>query len=449
MKKIHFIGIGGVGMSALAELSLNLGMSIQGTEVDLNEYTYRLREMGVEIFDRYSRFNIKDVDLVIVSSGVMPNNVELEEASNKGIPIIPRARLLAEITRRQSGIIVTGSHGKTTTSGLIATLLEEAGKDPTFIIGGNIIDFESNFKHGFGNFVVIEADESDGSVFFFSPYIALLTNFDMEHVDYWKGGTKECCNVFSFFFNMIPFCGSSIICVDSFILNSFIRTLKGRVLTYGLNTNADYYIKNIYFKGGFTYFNVIKYGKFLGEFRTRLLGVHNIQNALGALIVADELQISTFIVAKTLESYAGINRRLTYIGERKNILVIDDYAHHPTEIAVVIKTIKRLFYNRRLVVLFEPHRATRFYHLLNEFIDAFSNIDMLFLCDVYFAGEINLFKDNLIKLVKETSNLNFLQVGSISTLASKLISIVKDGDIVLTLGAGHVSKWAWHIYSSL
>ena len=445
MKCIHFIGIGGVGMSALAEFALRLGINVQGSEVFLNEYTYRLRALGIKIFNQYDILNVLEVDAVVVSSAVDCDNVEVKAAVRHGIPILPRARLLAEVNKNCRNIIISGAHRKTTTSGLIAVLLESNKYDPTMFIGGKLIDFESNIKCGHGKYSVIEADESDGSLLLFEPYMIVFTNFDLEHVDYWRGGVKECCNAFYHFFNSISFCGTSIICSDSFILMAFVNSLKGRVITYGLCREADYSISSIVFKGGFTYFKLVKYGKLLGEFRSRLLGVHNIQNALGMICVADELKISVMNVNSVLETYAGINRRLTYIGEINNILILDDYAHHPTEMMVILNTIKRLFYNRRIIVLFEPHRTTRFYHLLNEFLDVFLYVDVLFLCNVYLS-EDRTNEVNLIDLVKKNSKLEYVYVGTVENATNKLIDVVRSGDIILTLGAGDITKWAWYMF---
>ncbi|MEI6791445.1 MAG: UDP-N-acetylmuramate--L-alanine ligase, partial [Myxococcaceae bacterium] len=358
LKKVHFVGIGGIGMSGIAEVLMSLGIEVQGSDLGHNENTQRLESLGAKIYHQHQADQIAQVDILVVSSAIKPDNPELLEAEKQGIPVVPRARMLAELMRLQQGIAVAGSHGKTTTTSLVAAILEHAELDPTVVIGGKVNHLGSNAKHGKGKFLVAEADESDGSFLLLLPNIAVVTNLDADHLDYWKGGLPELKEAFVCFLNTLPFFGLAVVCQDALSLQELLPQIKRRVVTYGITTEADYQAKDISHERFHTEFRLFKSGEDLGLVRLKLLGDHNVLNSLAAIAVADELGIALDNMKEALESFAGVQRRFTQIGEKKGVLVIDDYGHHPVEIKMVLRAAKQTFPGHRIAVLFEPHRYT-------------------------------------------------------------------------------------------
>lgn len=451
-KLVHLTGIGGIGMSGIAEILINLGVGIQGSDLVRNENTVRLEKLGATIYYGHTGTQINNADVLVFSSSISSNNPELIEAMKRNVPIIPRAQMLAEIMKLKQGIIVAGSHGKTTTSGLIFSILNKANLEPSAVIGGILKDIGSNSKYGNGQFLVAEADESDGSFLMLSPKIAVVTNLDLEHIDYWKGGLPDLQRAFVKFLNTLPISGLAIICTDSIPLADIKIKLKCRIVTYGINDKSDYSAKNIIFNPFFTTFDLIKYGRNLGRVQLKLTGEHNVKNSLASIVVAEELGIELNIVNSSLKTFSGILRRFNYVGEKNNVLVIDDYGHHPEEILAVLKTARNIFQKRRLVVLFEPHRYTRTHCLMNAFTEAFDSVDKLIVSDIYPSGEkpiIGVSSQNLVNKIKTLGRIDTEYGGNLKQSTEKIIKIARSGDVIITLGAGPVTNSSAEILESL
>ncbi len=451
-KLVHLTGIGGIGMSGIAEILINLGVGIQGSDLVRNENTIRLEKLGATIYYGHTGTQINNADVLVFSSSISSNNPELIEAMKRNVPIIPRAQMLAEIMKLKQGIIVAGSHGKTTTSGLIFSILNKANLEPSAVIGGILKDIGSNSKYGNGQFLVAEADESDGSFLMLSPKIAVVTNLDLEHIDYWKGGLPDLQRAFVKFLNTLPISGLAIICTDSIPLADIIIKLKCRIVTYGINDKSDYSAKNIIFNPFFTTFDLIKYGRNLGRVQLKLTGEHNVKNSLASIVVAEELGIELNIVNSSLKTFSGILRRFNHVGEKNNVLVIDDYGHHPEEILAVLRTARNIFQKRRLVVLFEPHRYTRTHCLMNAFTEAFDSVDKLIVSDIYPSGEkpiIGVSSQNLVNKIKTLGRIDTEYGGNLKQSTEKIIKIARSGDVIITLGAGPVTNSSAEILESL
>ncbi|RPI35136.1 MAG: UDP-N-acetylmuramate--L-alanine ligase, partial [Nitrospiraceae bacterium] len=362
-EKVHFIGIGGVGMSGIAEVLHNLGYAVSGSDLKESETTNRLKEMGLNISIGHTAENIKDADVVVISSAVSPYNPEVEAARKLSIPVIPRAEMLAELARMKYGVLIAGAHGKTTTTSLVASVLAGGGFDPTVVIGGKLKGIGSNAKLGQGEFLVAEADESDGSFLKLSPTIAVVTNVDREHMDYFKT-IDEIKNAFLSFINKIPFYGLSILNGDNEHIKELLPKVTRRFITYGLSERLDLVARNIVTDGFRTSFEAVLNGKSIGVFEIPLLGAHNVCNCLAAIAVANELEMDTEDVREALRNFSGVQRRFEMKGVVSGVRVVDDYGHHPAEIMATLKAakeaIRRSQENKgRLVVLFQPHRYTR------------------------------------------------------------------------------------------
>ncbi|MBM4305425.1 MAG: UDP-N-acetylmuramate--L-alanine ligase, partial [Deltaproteobacteria bacterium] len=385
IRNIHFVGIGGIGMSGIAEVLLNLGYRISGSDMKETEVTRRLQTLGCDIDYGHRRENVKEADVVVVSSAVRPNNPELEVAEERLIPVIPRAEMLAELMRMKVGIAIAGTHGKTTTTSLIATVLGAAGFDPTVVIGGRLNSIGSNAKLGQGEFLVAEADESDGSFLKLMPTIAVVTNIDPEHLDYYKG-IEEIKEAFLHFLNKIPFFGLAVLCLDHPNIQSLLPKLKKRFTTYGLTAQADFHAEEIEFDGLSAAFEVLYHREKVGRLRIRMPGLHSVYNALAAVATAFELDIPFKTVQEALKDFGGIQRRFQIKGEKKGVLIVDDYGHHPVEIIATLKAAKT-GWKRRVIAVFQPHRYTRTQTLFQDFLAAFYDADILILTDIYAAGE--------------------------------------------------------------
>ncbi len=452
LKKVHFVGIGGIGMSGIAEVLMSLGIEVQGSDVGQNDNTQRLENLGAKIFHHHRADQIDQADILVVSSAIKADNPEVVEAEKQGIPVISRARMLAELMRLQQGIAIAGSHGKTTTTSLVAAILEQANLDPTVVIGGKVNQLGSNAKHGKGKFLVAEADESDGSFLLLLPNIAVVTNLDADHLDYWKGGLPELKEAFVKFLNTLPFFGLAVMCMDAGSLQELLPQIKRRVVTYGIVNEADYQAKNISHERFHTEFRLLKHGEDLGLVRLRLLGEHNVLNALAAIAVGDELGIALDVMREALESFAGVQRRFTQIGEKNGVLVIDDYGHHPAEIEMVLKAAKKTFPGHRIVVLFEPHRFTRTYDLMAEFATAFKDADYLVLSDIYAASEKpipGVSSQVLTKAIKDSGHPQVFYGGKLQDATHLIAKAAQPGDILITLGAGAITKSAPQILELL
>ncbi|MCD5411300.1 UDP-N-acetylmuramate--L-alanine ligase [Thermodesulfovibrionales bacterium] len=441
-KIIHFVGIGGVGMSGIAEVLHNLKYEVTGSDINESETTIRLKCLGVKIFIGHDARNVDHAHVIVVSSAVPSDNPEVAEAKRRSIPIIPRAEMLAELGRLKYGILIAGSHGKTTTTSLIANLLGEGGLDPTVIIGGRLKSMGSNAKLGNGDFLAAEADESDGSFLKLNPTIAVITNIDKEHMDFFKG-IEMLKSAFLSFINKLPFYGVAIICREDEQTRSIIPLIQRKVLTYGLSDKADIYATGIRYQGDKMSFEVIFKGGSLGIFSLPLLGVHNVLNSLSVIAVGLELQIPIETVSKTLSNFGGICRRFEFKGEEGGIKVFDDYGHHPTEIRATLEAVKGSLNGQRVVALFQPHRYTRTMDLIDEFSASFDKADRLFLMEIYPAGEqpidgIN--SENLSKRIKGATLKEVSFIPDRGEMAEQIISELKSGDVFITLGAGDVYK---------
>jgi UDP-N-acetylmuramate--alanine ligase len=443
---IHFVGIGGIGMSGIAEVLLNLGYHISGSDTKETEVTRRLQSLGCEISYGHRRENLKEADVVVMSSAIRHGNPEVEAAEKRLIPVIPRAEMLAELMRMKIGIAIAGTHGKTTTTSLIATVLAAGGLDPTVVIGGRLNSIGSNARLGQGEFLVAEADESDGSFLKLMPTIAVVTNIDPEHLDYYKG-IEEIKETFLSFLNKIPFFGLAVLCLDHPNIQSLLPRLKKRFTTYGLTTQADFQAKEIAFEGLSTSFEVVHRHQEIGRLSLRMPGLHNVYNALATLATAFELDIPFQIIQETLRDFSGIQRRFQIKGEKKGILIVDDYGHHPVEIMATLKA-ARTGWVKRIVAVFQPHRYTRTQALFKDFLTAFYDADVLILTDIYPAGEDRIEgveAKALFEGLREYGHKDVTYLGDKKEIVEYLLRIISPGDLVITLGAGDI----WQVSDEL
>lgn len=448
---IHFVGIGGIGMSGIAELLHNLGYEVTGSDLKDSETTRRLRELGIKVSTGHGAENIGNAHVVVISSAVSDDNPEVIEAKRKSLPVIPRAEMLAELARLKYGILVAGTHGKTTTTSLISTILAHCGFDPTVVIGGRLKATGSNARLGQGEFLVAEADESDGSFLKLSPTVAVVTNIDREHMDFFKtiDSLKE---AFLSFMNKIPFYGVSIVCIENEHLRELLPSIHRRYVTYGFTHDAELRAVNV--RKGFMSmsFETIYRGKNIGEFDLPLAGTHNILNSLAAIGAALELQIDISKIREGLKSFGGIQRRFEFKGEVNGIKIFDDYGHHPTEIKAILKAAREgLFISSqqsdtetgRLFVVFQPHRYTRTKDLMDEFAPSFNDADSLILLAVYSAGEKPIKGANsetLLKRIKKAGHKSAVYIKDKEKAIEYIITALQRGDMLLTLGAGDVWK---------
>jgi UDP-N-acetylmuramate--alanine ligase len=446
IQHIHFVGIGGAGMSGIAEVLLNLGYRISGSDLNETEVTRRLQTLGCHIFYGHQAENVKEADVVVVSSAVRKGNPEVEVAEEKLIPVIPRAEMLAELMRMKVGIAIAGTHGKTTTTSLIASVLATGGLDPTVVIGGRLNSIGSNARLGQGDFLVAEADESDGSFLKLMPTIAVVTNIDPEHLDYYRG-IEEIKETFLDFLNKIPFYGLAVLCLDHPNIQSLIPRLKKRFTTYGLTTQADFGAREIVFDGLSSSFDVIRQRQEVGRLKIRMPGLHSVYNALATVATAFELDIPFRVVQEVLRDFSGIERRFQLKGEKKGILIVDDYGHHPVEIMATLKA-ARTGWERRIVVVFQPHRYTRTQALFNDFLTAFYDADVLILTDIYPAGEDRIEgveAKALFEGIREFGHKGVTYLSDKKEIVDHLLGILTPGDMVITLGAGDI----WQVAEEL
>jgi UDP-N-acetylmuramate--alanine ligase len=443
-RRVHFVGIGGIGMSGIAELLVNLGYEVSGSDAKRSETTSRLEQrFKVRVFDGHAAANVEDADVVVVSSAVKRSNPEIVEAGRRGIPVIPRAEMLAELMRLHFAIAVAGSHGKTTTTSMIALVLERAGLDPTAVIGGRLSVFGSNARLGDSEYMVAEADESDRSFLMLWPSIAVVTNIDREHMETY-GNLDELQQAFADFTNKVPFYGSVVACADDAHLAAVFPRVKRRLVTYGLTGPAHVFGRDIEigaFGGRCSVHRATPSGtERLGIVELSVPGRHNLQNAMAAVAVGEQLGLEFAQVARALSEFSGAERRFERHGEAAGVVVVDDYGHHPTEIAAVLEA-ARATLNRRLIVAFQPHRFSRTAQLLGEFGAAFKNADEIVLTDIYAAGEEpipGITLDVLADAVERDAGRPVHIVASLDDVVARLMEIVRPGDAVITLGAGSI-----------
>ncbi|MBU0944351.1 MAG: UDP-N-acetylmuramate--L-alanine ligase [Proteobacteria bacterium] len=440
-KKIHFVGIGGIGMSGIAELLLNLGYQVSGSDLNDSAITRNLQALGGNVHQGHDEGWVQGVDVVVTSSAISPNNPEVVAALALGIPVIQRAEMLAEIMRlKKYGIAIAGSHGKTSTTSMVAWMMACAGLDPTIVVGGKVDSLGGNAKLGQGDFLVAEADESDGSFLKLSPVLEVVTNIDLEHMDHYDD-LDHIKATFLEFIDRIPFYGAVILCLDDVNVADILPEIRKRKITYGLNPQADLYAEQIEVGGGRAQFTVLHRGEVLGEIDLALAGRHNIYNSLAVICVGLELEIPFRIIREALASFQGVQRRMQFKGQGRGITVLDDYGHHPTEIRATLAAIKEAWPEKRLVVLFQPHRYSRTLALLKEFQTSFHQADLLVMTEIYAASEqprAEISGEILLEKVRKHGQRQARFIAGVDVLAKELLPDLLEGDLVLTLGAGNI-----------
>ena len=454
VKRIHFIGIGGIGMSGIAEVLSNLGFSVAGSDIKKSKNTDRLEQLfGIKVFEGHAAKNVGEAQVVVYSSAVKPDNPEVVIAKEKGIPVIPRAEMLAELmTLKPYAVAVAGTHGKTSTTSMVATLLGYAGVDPTTVVGGVVDTLGSNAKLGASEWFVTEADESDRSFLMLYPTIAVVTNIDKEHMESYKG-MDDVVQCFTDFVNKVPFYGAAIICLDDPNVQLIIPNIKRRRVTYGMTAQADISGHDIRYTDTFgSVFTVWKGTEVLGEIELPVPGKHNVYNALAATAVALELEVPFAKIAEAFAGFRNANRRFQFKGEASGITVIDDYGHHPTEILATLSAAKNGSAGRRTVVVFQPHRYTRTQELMDEFALAFNNADVLYVLDIYAASEQpipGITAEVLTENIKKYGHKNATYIGDIDAAAAIVVKELQTNDLVITLGAGSVTRLSEEILQQL
>jgi UDP-N-acetylmuramate--alanine ligase len=441
-RHIHFVGIGGIGMSGIAEVLLNLGFTVSGSDLAASGATERLTQRGAQIALGHHADRVgPGVDVVVISSAVKFSNPEVIRARELKIPVIPRAEMLAELMRMKTGLAVAGTHGKTTTTSLLGHVLAQANLDPTLVIGGIVKGLGSNARLGQGRFLVAEADESDGSFLLLTPAHAVVTNIDPEHLDHY-GSIERVHEAYLQFINRVPFYGLAVLCIDSVAVRALLPRVRKRFVTYGLASDADLQAVHTRVDAEGTRFDVLERGRWIGEVRLRMLGRHNAQNALAVIAVASELGIAFETTAQALASFEGIHRRFEVKGEVGGVTVVDDYGHHPEEIKATLRAAREGF-GRRLIAVFQPHRYTRTRDLLAEFLGAFDDADMLVLTDIYAAGEDRIegvSGEAVYDALRRRGHADVRFVPARADIAAALLPHLRGGDMVVTLGAGDVHK---------
>jgi UDP-N-acetylmuramate--alanine ligase len=442
-RRVHFVGIGGIGMSGIAEVLLTLGYDVSGSDLTESDVTRRLGRLGarVQVGMHDGDHVTPEIDVLVISSAVAFANPEVVRARELSIPVIPRAEMLAELMRLKFGVAVGGSHGKTTTTSLVAAVLREAGRDPTVVVGGKLRTLGTNARLGQSEFMVAEADESDGTFLLLSPIIAVVTNIDREHLDYYRD-MDRLRDAYLQFIHRVPFYGLAVLCLDNVNVRALLPQVRKRFVTYGTSPDADWQARDLRVEQFDTVFEAWRNGQHLGTVRLRMPGRHHALNALAALAVAEDLEIPFRIAAHALEEFGGIHRRFEVRGEEGGVLVVDDYGHHPEEIRATLRAAREGF-TRRLVVAFQPHRYTRTRDLFAEFLDAFDDADVVLLTDIYPAGEERIegvTTEALYQSLKRRGHLDVHHVPAREALAERLTEIVRPGDLVLTLGAGDVHR---------
>ena len=459
VRHVHFVGVGGIGMSGIAEILRSLDFSVSGSDLKGSEVTRRLEQLGVHVDVGHRASNVRDVDVVVISSAVRADNPEVVEARARQIPVIQRAEMLAELMRLKHGVAIGGSHGKTTTTSLVATVLRAAGLDPTVVVGGKVNALGSNARLGHGDILVAEADESDGSFLRLTPTIAVVTNIDPEHLDHY-GSHEKLKDAFVDFVERVPFYGLGVLCLDHPHVQSILPRIHRRHVTYGLSAQADYRAAHTTFHGLETHFDVFRkrgpaHGggeDALGGFVVNMPGAHNVLNTLAAIAVADELEVPLDVVQGALASFGGVQRRFTIVGEARGITLVDDYGHHPAEVEATLEAARRAYEDRRIVVAFQPHRYTRTEALLEEFGRAFNFADLLLVTEIYAGGEEPIPGINGAKLAETVRVHGHKAVTFVPTRAGvtdALASVVRPGDLVICLGAGDINKCARELLDRL
>ena len=443
---IHFVGIGGIGMSGIAEVLLNLNYKVQGSDIKKSPITERLEKLGINIFYEHDASNLKKAAVVVISAAVSESNTELMEARNKGIPVVKRSEMLAELMRLNSNIAIAGTHGKTTTTTLVATLLDGGELDPTVINGGVIHAYGSNARLGQGDWMVVEADESDGTFNRLPATLAVVTNIDPEHLDHW-GDFEMLSKAFLDFVSNIPFYGVAFCCTDHPEVQALVgKVTDRRIITYGFNAQADVRAVNVTFMDGISYFDVLlqKENISLDRLSLPMPGNHNVSNSLAAIAIARHLDINEKSIKKSLSQFKGVNRRFTQVAELNGMKIIDDYGHHPVEISAVLRAARQTA-TGKVFAIHQPHRYTRLKSLFHDFCSCFNEADFVVIMEVYSAGEAPLdgaSRADLVNGLVRHGHRNVFSVDSEDDLEALIRRQVKSGDIIVFLGAGTISVWA-------
>jgi UDP-N-acetylmuramate--alanine ligase len=440
IQRIHFVGVGGSGMSGIAEVLLNLGYAVSGSDLRRGAVTDRLSSLGARFFEGHAAANVADAHVVVTSTAVRSDNPEVREARRLGIPVIPRAEMLAELMRMKYGVAVAGSHGKTTTTSMVALVLDRGGLDPTVVVGGRLGVLGSGARLGKGEFMVAEADESDRSFLKLSPTLAVVTNVDREHLDTYCD-LADVQEAFLGFVNKVPFYGAGIVCLDDPPLQDILPRVERRLVTYGVSSQAQVSARDVQLRPMSSVYQAVLEGAPLGSVELAVPGAHNVLNSLAAVAVGIDLGVPFAAIQEGLASFTGVDRRFQVRGEVRGVLVVDDYGHHPTEIRATLETLRTRAGGRRTVVLFQPHRYSRTQLLWDEFCRAFNHADLLLLTDVYAAGEEPIPEasaESLARAISARGHRQVLYAGDLKAALEKLVAEVRDGDVVLTLGAGSV-----------
>ncbi len=457
IRKVHFVGIGGAGMSGIADVMNTLGYQVSGSDIASNAVTERLQSLGVKVYHTHTAENISDVDVVVTSTAIDKNNLEVEAARALRIPVVPRAEMLAELMRFSHGIAVAGTHGKTTTTSLVTSVLAEAGLDPTYVIGGKLNSSATHARLGKGKYLVAEADESDASFLYLQPMIAIVTNVDADHLPTYAGDFSRLKQAFVEFLHHLPFYGLAVVCVDDAEVRSILAEITRPIIRYGIDFEADVCASNIRYQGMQSVFDVLlPEADAPFEITLNMPGRHNVLNALAAICVAYELGVSVQHMQAALSKFEGIGRRMHMYGDidikHGTVTLVDDYAHHPTEVAATLRAAKNAWPEKRLVAVFQPHRYTRTRDLFEDFSQVLAECDVLILTEIYAAGEEPIAGADgraLCAAIRARGKVNPVFIEDVERLGSDLQSILKDGDLVLTMGAGSIGRIASQLKESL
>lgn len=449
IRRIHFIGIGGAGMGGIAEVLVNQGYHVTGSDIHDNAVTQRLKQLGAAIMLGHAAENIAGADVVVRSTAIADTNPEIAAAHQARIPVVPRAQMLGELMRFRQGIAIAGTHGKTTTTSLVTSLLTEGGLDPTFVIGGLLNSAGTNARLGASRYLVAEADESDASFLYLQPMIAIVTNIDADHMDTYNGDFAQLRKTFIDFLHRLPFYGLAVLCIDDPVVREVLPEVSRPILTYGLSEGADFRAVNIAQQGTKNYFTVIRPNAAPLMITLNLPGQHNVLNALASIAVATELGITDEAIAEALASFSGVGRRFQIFGEyawnEGEVLLVDDYGHHPREVAATLQAIRAAWPERRLVMAYQPHRYTRTRDLFEDFTQVLSEVDVLVLLEVYAAGEQPIPGADsraLCRTIRQRGKIDPVFVAEPNELPQALQDILKPGDILLTQGAGNIGSIA-------
>jgi len=450
INRVHFVGIGGSGMSGIAEVMLNLGYRVQGSDLRRNDAVDRLDRLGADVFIGHDAKHVAEADVVVVSSAVGESNPEVRAARELLLPVVPRAEMLAELMRFRYSVAVAGTHGKTTTTSLVASVLAEAGLDPTFVIGGRLKSADSNARLGRGEYLVAEADESDASFSHLKPMLAIVTNVDADHMSTYAGDFDRLRRGFVDFLHNLPFYGPAVVCADDAGVRSILADIGRPIVTYGLDEGADIRAEGVRFAENYTEFSVVGGGRPPLAIRLHLPGLHNVRNALAAIAVARELDVDDEAVARALSAFEGIDRRFQSLGkiatgDGGRALLVDDYGHHPTELAATVAAARAGWPERRIVLVFQPHRYTRTRDLMDDFARVLADVDVLVLLEVYAAGEDPIAGADgraMARAIRSRGGVEPVFAENFDVACDVLRGLLADGDLLLTMGAGDIGTFA-------